>query len=272
MTAGWETEKKDRKKEWIGMIKVNATNDAGTIRAGQLGLGQQMDSVSKNLQRQIEMAQKQLQELTANKDMSAEEKMKKRQELQKQINELSNQLRQHQMQQKQEALREAKKKQSNDEGLSCREKGNGTGKGGSTGLSQSGMTAILSADTAMSQAQVQGGVAAKMEGKARVLKAEIKQDEALNGDTAKKREELVAVEQTALDATAGQMNTLKEANDIWKEASKEQEGKISSTREADGKEKQEKEQGIGRDDRNDEKESVGTKAGNTCISSIDIYL
>lgn len=255
------------------MMRVNGTNSAGVIQAGMPGLGQQMDSVSKNLQRQIEMAQKQLQELSANKDMSAEEKMKKRQELQKQINELSNQLRQHQMQQKQEAMREAKKNRSNEAAEELSGGGKENGKGTNTGLSQSGMTAILSAETAMSQARVQGGVAAKMEGKVRVLKSEIRQDEALNGDTTKKREELAAVEQTALDASAGQMHTLKEANDVWQEVSKEQEeGKISSMRNADRKEEQEKEKDISRNERNEEEETAGMRAGHTGISSIDIYL
>lgn len=255
------------------MMRVSGTNGAGAMQTGQPGLGQQLDSVGKDLQRQIEMAQKQLQELSANKDMSAEEKMKKRQELQKQINELSNQLRQHQIQQKQEAVREAKKNRSNDdtEELSGGGKENGTGT--NAGLSQSSMTAILSADTAMSQAQVQGGVAAKMEGKARVLKSEIKQDEALNGDTTKKREELDAVEQTALDAAAGQMHTLKDANDIWREASKEQgEEKISSMRDEDRKEEQGKEKDISRKDRNEDEEAAGIRAGHTGIPSIDIYL
>ena len=58
------------------------------------------DSVSKNIQNQIANAQKQLQELSANENMSAEEKMKKRQEIQQQITDLNNQLRQHQIEQK----------------------------------------------------------------------------------------------------------------------------------------------------------------------------
>ena len=58
------------------------------------------DSVSKNIQNQIANAQNQLQELSANENMSAEEKMKKRQEIQQQITDLNNQLRQHQIEQR----------------------------------------------------------------------------------------------------------------------------------------------------------------------------
>ena len=48
--------------------------------ANQLNFQQGADAVSKNLQKQIANAQKALQELSANKDISAEEKMQKRQE------------------------------------------------------------------------------------------------------------------------------------------------------------------------------------------------
>ena len=59
-------------------------------------MGQASDSYSRSIQKQIANAKEQLQQLSANKDMTMEEKMKKRQEIQKQINELNNQLRQHQ--------------------------------------------------------------------------------------------------------------------------------------------------------------------------------
>lgn len=44
------------------------------------------------------------------------------------------------------------------------------------GLSQVSMQAIMSADSSIKQAQVQGSTATKMKGRANVLKAEIKQD------------------------------------------------------------------------------------------------
>ena len=58
-----------------------------------VGVNRQMgtDSVSKNIQNQIANAQKELQELSSNKEMSIEEKMNRRQEIQQQITDLNNQ-------------------------------------------------------------------------------------------------------------------------------------------------------------------------------------
>ena len=77
-------------------MRINGLNGVNT-QAGGMNMMQTNDSVSKNIQNQIANAQKQLKELSANKDMSIEEKMKKRQEIQQQITDLNNQLRQHQI-------------------------------------------------------------------------------------------------------------------------------------------------------------------------------
>lgn len=62
-----------------------------------MGMGLATDSYSRSIQNQIATAQKQLQELSSNKNMTLEEKMAKRQEIQQQISDLNMQLRQHQM-------------------------------------------------------------------------------------------------------------------------------------------------------------------------------
>ena len=80
-------------------MKINGLNGANS-QVGGMNMMKATDSVSKNIQNQISNAQKQLQEISANKDMSIEEKMKKRQEIQQQINDLNNQLRQHQIEQR----------------------------------------------------------------------------------------------------------------------------------------------------------------------------
>ncbi len=67
--------------------------------------------------------------------------------------------------------------------------------------------AIISADASMDQVKVQGAVKSQMEGKAGVLKAEIKQD-AGRGDVEKKKEELAAVEAKAQDIEASQMSAI----------------------------------------------------------------
>lgn len=189
-------------------MTINGISGVNT-QAAQIGMNQSMDSYSKNIQNQIANAQKQLQELSSNEEMTLEEKMKKRQEIQQQISDLNMQLRQHQMEQRKE--KQQAKSSSMDEMLG----GTSTkGSGKSTGLSQASMTAMISADTSMKQAKVQGSVATEMKGRANVLKAEIKQ----SGSTEAKEAELADLEQKAVNATASQMNTLVKANKAVEEA------------------------------------------------------
>ena len=77
----------------------------------------------------------------------------KRQELQKKITELNQQLKQHQMEQKREARKQAEKeKESSMEDMSGGTKKENSGAGLSTGSMQS----MISADSSMKQARVQG--------------------------------------------------------------------------------------------------------------------
>ena len=138
-------------------MRINGLNGANTP-VGGMNMTKATDSVSKNIQNQIANAQKQLQELSANKDMSIEEKMKKRQEIQQQITDLNNQLRQHQIEQRKE---QQAKKSSMDDMLGGSKKTAPKAGKQSTGLSQASMKAMISADSAMAQAQVQGSVATK---------------------------------------------------------------------------------------------------------------
>ena len=93
-------------------MRINGLNGVNNTQAGGMNMMQANDSVSKNIQNQIANAQKQLQELSSNKEMSIEEKMKKRQEIQQQIADLNNQLRQHQIEQRKE--QQAKKSSMDD--------------------------------------------------------------------------------------------------------------------------------------------------------------
>lgn len=205
-------------------MKINSSNGANT-QMGQMGMNQATDSYSRNIQNQIANAQKQLQELSSNEEMTLEEKMKKRQEIQQQISDLNMQLRQHQVEQRKE--KQQAKGTSMDDMLG----GTKGGKSGSksAGLSQASMTAMISADTSIKQAKVQGSVATEMKGRANVLKAEIKQ----SGSTEAKEAELADLEQKAVNATASQMNTLAKANKAVEEAAAAErtEKKASDTKE-----------------------------------------
>jgi len=193
-------------------ISLNETNTQTVTQTGRINKPMEMDSFSKSINNQIANAQKQLLELSENKDMSMEEKMKRRQEIQQQITDLNNQLRQHQIEQRKEKQEKAAKSVEKKEPAKRGDKG--------AGLSQASMTAIISADAAMSQAQVQGSVVTRMEGRAGVLEAEIKLDSANGGNVKAKQEELAKVQQKAVAVGASQTNTLASVSKDIKEAAK----------------------------------------------------
>ena len=163
-------------------MTINGIHGADT-QMGQMGMNRTADSYSRSIQKQIANAQKQLQELSSNENMTLEDKMKKRQEIQKQINDLNMELRQHQMEQRRAAVGGSAKQQA--KGSSGNDMPGSTGNAGKTkagsksaGLSQASMTAMISADSSIKQAKVQGSVATKMEGRAGILRSEIKLDQA----------------------------------------------------------------------------------------------
>lgn len=206
-----------------GASKVNAGAGAP---AGQSGIGKGSDPVSKEIQDKIARAQKQLQELSANTELSADAKMKKRQELQKQISDLNVQLRQHQVEQRK---KEREEKASFDDMLGTQPKNGKASEKGQTAAvpSQANMEAMISAGTSMEQAKVHGSVATKMENRAEVLKAEIKLDSGRAGSSniEDKKAEVAELEQKAMEATSSQMSSLAEANKTLEEASKEEQTK-----------------------------------------------
>ncbi|MCM1326723.1 MAG: FlxA-like family protein [Lachnoclostridium sp.] len=193
-------------------MTINGINGANTQMV-QMGMNQAADSYSRNIQNQISNAQKQLQEISSNEEMTLEEKMKKRQEIQQQISDLNMQLRQHQMEQRSANKAGAKKQQARGSSVDDMPGGTRSGKAGNegSGLSQTSMTAIISADSSMKQAKVQGSVATKMEGRAGVLESEIKLDSARGNDTSKKQEELADIQQKAQAAVSSQLSTLADA-------------------------------------------------------------
>ena len=240
----------------IGSMVGTNTN----MQAGRLGMNMQTDAVTKNIQKQIAIAQKQLQEISSNKDMAMEEKMKKRQEIQKKIADLNLQLRQHQIEQR----KEQQSKDTSMDNMLGEKQNTETTKSGNkvNGLSQASMQAMISADSSMKQAQVQGSVSTKMEGKAGVLKAEIKQDAGRN--TEAKEAELVEVEQKARNARTSQINTLTSTNQIMDKTAKTEQGRMAD------KSDTKTESGAEQSDRNEQKKDnmEDSKAG----ISIDILL
>ena len=217
-------------------MTINGISGANT-QAAQIGMNQAMDSYSKNIQNQIANAQKQLQELSSNEEMTLEEKMKKRQEI-----------RQHQIEQRKE---QQSKGASMDDMLGGNRTAAKSGNKGS-GLSQASMQAMISTDSSMKQAKVQGSVATQMQGRANVLKAEIKQ----SGSTEAKEAELADLEQKAVNATASQMNTLAEANKAVSEAAA---AERTEKKTSDAKEEKEA-QAEGKTEKTADSGAIGEKA------------
>ena len=190
---------------------VTGTNS--NVQAERLGMTMQTDSVIKNIQNQIANAQKRLQELSSNEEMTLEEKMKKRQKIQQEITTLNQQLRQYQIQQRKE---QQSKGTSMDDMLG----GNREVKKEESGLSQASMQAMILADSSVKQAKVQGSTAAQMEGKAGVLESEIEMDKGRGTATEKKEEELADMQAKAQAAASAQISTLSDADKAMEEAAK----------------------------------------------------
>lgn len=198
-------------------IKGISGANTGMGHGVNMGNNIQNDSVSKHIQNQIINAQKKLQDLSDDKEMSLEDKMKKRQEILQEIANLNQQLRQHQMELRKE---NQQKEMSMNDMLGGNSKSNASkgDKQGMKAMSQATMTAIISADSSMKQAQVQGATADSIEGRARVLESEIKMDKSRGDDTGKKQEELNEMKVKEQEATSAQLSTLADANKTMKEA------------------------------------------------------
>lgn len=249
-----------------------AVNDCACVKKGDgrmriegIGAGavpavgnraQLVDATSKSLQKQIENAQKQMQALAKNDQLSPEDKMKKRQELQKQITDLNQQLRQHEIELRKKQTEEAREQRERERGEheTDREKEQEQ----MCAISKEGMSALLSADFAMKQAEKGDGVVTRMKGETRVLAGEIKQDKSRGVGTAKKEEKLSDLEKRIDDAVGGQIKTLAEANK-----------KLADTSEEEYEKRLRDEKKAGEDDRQAGNENVGKAVGSEGAAKTD---
>lgn len=210
-------------------MKIGDMN--GALAAGQTGasgvLGE--DAFTKNIKNQISQAQKEMQQLSANQELSMEDKMKKRQELSQKITDLNNQLRQHQVEQRREKQQQmaAEKKKSEPDTKE--------------NLSKDSMKSMISADMSIKQAKEQGSVVGHMKAEANVLKMEIKQDASRSANVEAKQEKLAKIDQKIASAEEGQMKQLAKADKSLKEHAKDTAEKKSS-KEEEKEEAEEKEQ------------------------------
>lgn len=216
-------------------MAMNVSGSMGTDGAAGIQplSPQDTDAACKAIQKQIRNKQQELQKISENPNLSPEEKAKKRQAIQQEISNLNLQLRQHQME-----LRKAKQ----SKGTSQDDRSGNTPKGNTksqkeqgAGLSRAGMEAMISADTALNQAEVQGRVSTNMEGNARILKSEIQEEDGMRSREAKE-EALAKTEQTARNAAASQMKSLGNAKAVMEKAGAPEEGSREPEQDKDDKE------------------------------------
>lgn len=190
----------------INMNNISELHKSSTTF--QLNQNQQMDSYSKSLQEQINNAKEQLQSLGEDKEMSIDEKMKKRQEIQKQITDLQNQLRQHQIEQKKENRQSKGSSMEDMLGSKQTAKSSKAAKG----ISTTSMKALISADSAINQVEAQGAIKVNLKGEADILETEIKLDSARGKDVEKKQEQLAVLESRNRDIESDQLEVLNRAD------------------------------------------------------------
>lgn len=194
---------------------VNGISNSGSTAVLQGSFPTAADSYTRNIRQQIANAQKKLQDLSANEELSLDEKLKKRQEIQQEITSLNQQLRQHQTEQRKERQAE----NSMDEMLGGSRTAAASGKKGTNASQTNVSRAILSADSSMKLARTQGGVAVQMEGRTGVLKAEIQADSGRGASTEKKEAELADLTEKVQETQSAQISTLSEAvKDVEKAA------------------------------------------------------
>lgn len=192
--------------------------NSATILKRSMNSQMSTDATGKNIQNQIDTAQKRLQELASDEKMSMEEKAQKSQEILQEITDLKNRLRQHKSEMRKEQ-QQAKKSQL-DGMLNSSRRTTPKAKKQGAGLSQASMTALLSAGSALTQARVQSSAVTSMEGRAGVLESEIKLDASRGVNVEDKKEELAALQDRMAQVGSAQMKTLTEANTKLEEAAK----------------------------------------------------
>lgn len=203
-----------------GSVSQAAGQGGGNMQAGSSGSAMQVDPISKNLQNQITNAQRKLQDLSSDEEITPEEKMKRRQEIQQEIASLNQQLRQRQIDQKREER--AKEQIKNEMPERTPKTDSEKTEIADSGLSKKSVHAMISADSSMKQAKVHENTAIQLDGKVNVLQEEIRLDSQRGQDTEKKQKELGKVQGRATAAATSQISTLGDANKVMKKASEEE--------------------------------------------------
>lgn len=172
-----------------GQMYNYSLNSNNLIKHGQsIASIQRKDSVIEGIHKQISNIQKQMLSLSENDKLSAEDKMERRKELQEQLEDLNKMILERNMEIKKEE-REEKSKAINEQlekQLSKDENSNNVG-------FDDYMQNYISMGNSLNAVKTQNSIRIKLKGETRILKSEIKLDQARGVDTTKKREKLSAL-------------------------------------------------------------------------------
>ena len=187
------------------------------------------DFETKSFQNKIASAQTQLQKLSANNEMSSEEKAKKRQEIQKQIMELNNMLRERKAELRREKQQKAAEAEegNNGEGTLPGQQGKPetvhieSNTSSSPGISSRHMKSVISADAAIDKAELADNISNELENRVQVLQGEIRQAEANGGYVEAKKGEVQSLENKVAKISGAKMNIISGAISEMKQTVKE---------------------------------------------------
>lgn len=218
------------------------TEGGGNVQSMQPSSTHSQDAMIKSLQKQIDGAKEELRELNQNKNMSPEEKMEKRKEIQQKIQDLSKQISQREMDIRKQA-QEKKAKELQEQAEKNAPKSELEEKQQSSVAAEVILT-VMGVEAAMDQVNVKQSVKKDLEGKTGVLKAEIELDTARGGSAAAKKDQLAETENKINDINSDMMSDISDINkDIKENSSKNSEvknkGDQNGEEENDEKEKDE---------------------------------
>lgn len=200
------------------------TEGGGNVQSMQPSSSHSQDAMIKSLQKQIDSAKEELRELNQNKNMSPEEKMEKRKEIQQKIQDLSKQISQRELDiRKQAQEKKAKELQEQAERNAPKSEFEEKQQGS---VAAEVILTVMGVEAAMDQVNVKQSVKKDLEGKTGVLEAEIKLDTARGGSAAAKKDQLAETEDRINDINSDMMSDISDINkDIKENSSKNSEVK-----------------------------------------------
>ncbi|MCM1397921.1 MAG: FlxA-like family protein [Clostridium sp.] len=214
-------------------MSISGINASKNVSAVQMVKQEPVDAISKSIENEISDVQRQRQQVSK-QDLSADEKMKKRRELQQEISRLNNQLRQRQAETRRKQNQEEAAKERDTENVKAddekkvqlstskkdetkeKETESKTVEMQDAKKEQGTEQKVVSAETVVSQSRLQKVVVSGIRNDIRILKGEIKQDKARGENVDDKKKQLEKNRNRLHRASSGELTgkAQKDSNDI----------------------------------------------------------